>query len=181
MNNCASHSRYFSDELGALFFKKQAEQMFVFSLCIWYNKNMDKNMFNINNNELSYGRGYVYSLQYHLVWCTKYRKKVLKDGIDAECKEMLYDFVEEYKFQILAMEAMPDHIHLLVDCRPQFYISDMIKIMKGNIARQMFLAHPELKKELWGGHLWNPSYCAVTVSDRSREQVCSYIEGQKEK
>ena len=59
--------------------------------------------------------------------------------------------------------------------------SDMIKIMKGNIARQMFLAHPELKKELWGGHLWNPSYCAVTASDRSREQVCSYIEGQKEK
>ena len=108
------------------------------------------------------------------------RKKVLKDGIDAECKEMLCDLAEEYKFQILAMEVMPDHIHLLVDCRPQFYISDMIKIMKGNIARQMFLAHPELKKELWGGHLWNPSYCAVTVSDRSREQVCSYIEGQKE-
>ena len=47
----------------------------------------------------------MYSLQYHLVWCTKYRKKVLKDGIDAECKEMLYDFVEEYKFQILAMET----------------------------------------------------------------------------
>ena len=131
---------------------------------------MEKNIFNINNNGLSYGRGYVYSLQYHLVWCTKYRKKVLKDGIDAECKEMLCDLAEEYKFQILAMEVMPDHIHLLVDCRPQFYISDMIKIMKGNIARQMFLAHPELKKELWGGHLWNPSYCAVTVSDRSREQ-----------
>ena len=110
----------------------------------------------------------------------KISEKVLKDGIDAECKEMLYDLAEEYKFQILAMEVMPDHIHLLVDCRPQFYISDMIKIMKGNIARQMFLAHPELKKELWGGHLWNPSYCAVTVSDRSREQVCSYIEGQKE-
>ena len=102
-------------------------------------------MFNINNNELSYGRGYVYSLQYHLVWCTKYRKKVLKDGIDTECKEMLCDLAEEYKFQILAMEVMSDH------------------------------------KELWGGHLWNPSYCAVTVSDRSREQVCSYIEGQKEK
>ena len=52
---------------------------------------------------------------------------------------------------------------------------------KGNLARQMFLVHPELKKELWGGHLWNPSYCAVTVSDRSREQVSAYIEGQKEK
>ena len=106
--------------------------MFANNSCIWYNKNMEKNMFNINNNELSYGRGYVYSLQYHLVWCTKYRKKVLKDGIDTECKEMLCDLAEEYKFQILAMEVMPDHIHLLVDCRPQFYISDMIKIMKGN-------------------------------------------------
>lgn len=142
---------------------------------------MERDIFNINKNQLSYGRGYVYSLQYHLVWCTKYRKKVLKDGIDLECKKMLQDLAEEYRFQILAMEVMPDHIHMLVDCRPQFYISDMIKIMKGNLARQMFLLHPELKKELWGGHLWNPSYCAVTVSDRSREQVSAYIEGQKEK
>ena len=77
-------------------------------------------------------------------------------------------------------EKKVDHIHLLVDCRPQFFISDMIKIMKGNLARQMFLAHPELKQELRGGHLWNPSYCAVTVSDRSREQVLAYIESQKE-
>ena len=76
---------------------------------------------------------------------------------------------------------MPDHIHLLVDCKPQFYISDMIKIMKGNLARQLFLSYPELKRELWGGHLWNPSYCAVTVSDRSKEQVLTYIKGQKEK
>ena len=60
---------------------------------------------------------------------------------------MLQDLAEEYRFQILAMEVMPDHIHMLVDCRPQFYISDMIKIMKGNLARQMFLLHPELKKE----------------------------------
>ena len=83
--------------------------------------------------------------------------------------------------KILAMEVMPDHIHLLLDCKPQFFISDMIKIMKGNLARQLFLSHPELKQELWGGHLWNPSYCAVTVSDRSRDQVVAYIEGQKEK
>ena len=47
-------------------------------------------------------------------------KKVLKDGIDTECKEMLQDLAEEYKFQILAMEVMPDHIHLLVNCKPQF-------------------------------------------------------------
>ena len=138
-------------------------------------------MFIIKENDLSYGRGYVYSLQYHLVWCTKYRKKVLQNGLDQECKNMLHEIADEYKFQIVAMEVMPDYIHLLVDCKPQFYISDMIKIMKGNLARQLFLSHPELKRELWGGHLWNPSYCAVTVSDRSKEQVLTYIKGQQEK
>lgn len=79
------------------------------------------------------------------------------------------------------MEVMPDHVHILIDARPQFFISDMVKILKGNLARQLFLLHPEMKKKLWGGHLWNPSYCVVTVSDRSREQVEQYIESQKEK
>ena len=115
------------------------------------------------------------------MWCTKYRKKVLRDGIGTECREMLESLAVEYKFTITAMEVMPDHIHLLVDCRPQFYIPDMIKIMKGNLARRLFIRHPELRKELWGGHLWNPSYCAVTVSDRSREQVERYILTQKDR
>jgi putative transposase len=142
---------------------------------------MDKNADITGKHELTYGRGYVYSLQYHLVWCTKYRKKVLWDGIDMECREMLNALAEEYRFRITAMEVMPDHIHLLVDCRPQFYIPDMVKIMKGNLARLLFIRHPELKKVLWGGHLWNPSYCAVTVSDRSREQVERYILTQKDR
>ena len=122
---------------------------------IWYNIHMEKDIFTIKENSLSYGRGYVYSLQYHLVWCTKYRKKVLTNGVDQECKEMLQEIAQEYQFRILAMEVMPDHIHLLLDCKPQFFISDMIKIMKGNLARQLFLAHPELKRELWGGHTTN--------------------------
>ena len=58
-------------------------------------------MFAVKKNELSYGRGYVYSLQYHLVWCTKYRKQLLKNGLDIECKRMLYELAEEYRFQIL--------------------------------------------------------------------------------
>ena len=80
---------------------------------------MERDAFSIKENRLSYGRGYVYSFQYHLVWCTKYRKKVLVDGLDTECKRMLQELAEEYRFQILAMEVMPDHIHLLVDCRKQ--------------------------------------------------------------
>ena len=140
-------------------------------------------MYQVNNvkQELSYGRGYVYSLQYHIVWCTKYRRKVLKDGIDEDCKALLLSLAEEYSFEILAMEVMPDHIHLLLNTSPQFCIPDMIRIMKGGIARKLFMTHPEIKEKLWGGHLWNPSYCVVTVSERSREMVKVYIESQKEK
>jgi putative transposase len=142
---------------------------------------MEKSIYNINENGLSYGRGYVYSLQYHIVWCTKYRRKVLTAGADEDCKQLLLDLAEEYSFRIPAMEVMPDHVHVLIDAKPQFYISDMVKIMKGTLARRLFLLHPEMKEKLWGGHLWNPSYCVVTVSDRSREQVEEYIRSQKEK
>ncbi len=142
---------------------------------------MNENDFLSIPNVATYGRGYVYSLQYHIVWCTKYRKPVLNNGIDNELKELFQELSQEYEFSIIAMEVMPDHIHLLLDCKPQFFISDMIKIMKGNTARKLFMAHPELKKSLWGGHLWNPSYFAATVSDRTLEQINKYIEEQKVK
>lgn len=140
---------------------------------------MDKIIYTTNISNLTYGRGYVYSLQYHIVWCTKFRKKVLWDGIDNEIKDYLNDLAKEYSFSIMAMEVMPDHIHILVDCKPQFFPSDMIKILKGNTARWLFMKHPELKKQLWGGHLWNPSYCIVTASDTSYDQVKQYIDSQK--
>ena len=132
-------------------------------------------------SDLTYGRGYVYSIQYHIVWCTKYRRKVLVDGVDQELKDYLTQIAVEYKFTIIALEVMPDHVHMMVDCRPQFCPSDMIKIIKGNTARWLFIEHPELKSKLWGGHLWNPSYCIVTVSDRSYDMVKQYINSQKEK
>ena len=142
---------------------------------------MGKEFYDIRENQLTHGRGYVYCLQYHIVWCTKYRRPVLKNGADTDCKALLQELAGKYRFRIMAMEVMPDHVHLLIDVSPQFCIPDMIRIMKGGIARELFLRHPEMKKQLWGGHLWNPSYCVVTVSDRSREMVEHYIESQREK
>lgn len=140
---------------------------------------MNKDIFNTNVNDLTYGRGYVYSLQYHIVWCTKYRRHVLTDGIAVDIKEYLSKTADDLEITILAMEVMPDHIHLLLDCKPQFRPSDGVKVLKGNLARWLFMAHPEIKKELWGGHLWNPSYFVSTVSERSEEQVPQYIRDQK--
>lgn len=77
------------------------------------------------------------------------------------------------------METDQDHVHMLIDCLPQHYIPNMIKALKGNTARFLFKEFPELKSRLWKGHLWNPSYFIVTVSDNSLKQVKAYIESQQ--
>ena len=77
------------------------------------------------------------------------------------------------------METMPDHIHMRIECKPQCRLSDAIKVFKGNTARWLFLAHPEIKKQLSGGHLWNPSYFVATVSERTEEQVRNYMKSQR--
>ncbi len=140
------------------------------------------NMFNFQvSKDVTHGRGYVYSLQYHIVWCTKYRKAIFLDGLDEELKEHLMTTANDLSITIDAMEIMPDHIHLLVSCKPQTRLSDAIKVFKGNAARWLFLSHPELKNKLWNGRMWNPSYFVATVSERSYDQVKRYIAEQKTK
>ena len=126
-------------------------------------------------------RGSVYNLGYHIIWCPKYRRKKLVGDIERRLRELLYEKASQNNWEIKELEIMPDHVHLLVSCKPQVRLSDLIKILKGNTARWLFLKHPEIKKQLWGGHLWNPSYFVVTVSDRSLEQVAQYINNQKTK
>ena len=132
-------------------------------------------------SQVYYGRGYVYSIQYHLVWCVKYRHRVLFGNIEKRLKELLYKVAEENKITIVTMETDKDHIHLLVECTPQSYIPSVMKALKGLTARQLLKEFPELKKKLWGGHLWNPSYFVATVSENTEEQIIDYIKGQKTK
>jgi putative transposase len=146
---------------------------------VWYTIYMDKTAYFTIPKDVTHGRGYIYSLQYHIVWVTKYRKSIFTGEIESDVKEYLTETLNSLDMSILAMEVMPNHIHLLVDCKPQLRLSDAIKILKGNTARWLFLKHPELKKQLWGGHLWNPSYFVATVSDRTLDQVKHYLDSQK--
>ena len=125
------------------------------------------------------GRGYVYVLHYHIVWCVKYRHKVLVNKIESDLKEIIREIADEQKIRIIEMETDIDHIHLLVDCSPQHFIPSLMKALKGTSARRMFKKHPELKEKLWGGHLWNPSYFVATVSEHTEEQVRHYIQNQQ--
>ena len=132
--------------------------------------------------EVTHGRGYVYSIQYHIVWCVKYRHKVITEQIENRLVEILNKIADDNGFQILECNTDEDHIHLLVNCSPQHYIPDMIKALKGVSARLLMKEFgEELKKKLWGGHLWNPSYFVATVSENTEEQIRKYIQNQKRK
>jgi putative transposase len=127
------------------------------------------------------GRGYVYSIQYHIVWCVKYRRKVLTGVVEEKFKEILFKIADENGFTIEEFNCDQDHVHLLIDCKPQHYIPNFIKALKGVSGRFIFKECPWLKDCLWGGHLWNPSYFVATVSENTEAQVREYIRSQKEK
>lgn len=135
----------------------------------------------IKTNNLTYGRGYVYKIQYHIVWCVKYRKSVLSGDIKSTLLGVVSETASEYGFHIDTIECMPDHIHLLISCTPQHFIPTLIKVLKGNTARQIFIKHPEVKSSLLDGHLWNPSYFIATESENISTQIEEYINNQKVK
>ena len=143
---------------------------------------MLKYMWVIKMSEIKSGRGYVYSIQYHIVWCVKYRHKILTPKIEKSLIKILNKIAEDNEFSILEVNTDLDHIHLLIDCKPQHYIPNIIKALKGVSARLLMLEYKdELKKKLWGGHLWNPSYFISTVSENTEEQIRNYIKAQKER
>ena len=88
---------------------------------------------------VAHGRGYVYSIQYHVVWCVKYRRKVLTTEIEESLKAILYKTASDNGIKILECNGDLDHIHLLIDCTPQHYIPDMIKALKGVSARLLII------------------------------------------
>lgn len=132
-------------------------------------------------SQVYHGRGYVYSIQYHIVWCVKYRHKILDTIRENKLKEILNKIAKDNQFTILLINGDLDHIHLLIECSPQHYIPDIMKTLKGVSARLMMKQYPQLKRKLWGGHLWNPSYFVATVSENTEEQIRNYINSQKEK
>jgi putative transposase len=128
--------------------------------------------------EVKYGRGYVYAIEYHIVWCVKYRHQVLVGEILDYLKQLLIETAIEYGFKVETVEIVSDHVHVLVSATPQHTIPKIVKLLKGVSARKLFLKFPFLKTKLWGGHLWNPSYFVATVSENTEAQVKKYIENQ---
>jgi putative transposase len=124
--------------------------------------------------------GCVYSTWYHVVWSTKYRYPVLVNTIGETAKIALTDLCAKHGYELKAIEVMPDHVHLFISIPPAQAVAVAVKLLKGASARTLLVTFPAIKKQLWGGHLWNPSYFVGTAGQVSQEIIQQYIERQKQ-
>lgn len=124
-------------------------------------------------------KGLVYKNQFHVIFCPKYRRKVLVNGIDSRLKIILSEEAAKLQAEILSIEVMPDHVHLFLSCDPRVLLHRVIKQLKGASARRLRMEFPELKSRL--PCVWTRSYFCCTVGHISEATIRRYIEMQKGK
>ena len=118
-----------------------------------------------------------YSCKYHVVWCPKYRRKVLDGNIDSRLKELVYEIADDIQVDIIEMEIMPDHVQLLMEVDPQFGIHRAVKAIKGKTSRLLRSEFRTLRSRL--PSLWTNSYFVSTVGGAPLEVIKQYIENQE--
>jgi REP-associated tyrosine transposase len=127
--------------------------------------------------DLKSNHNVVYSCKYHVIWCPKYRRPVLVEGIDERLKANIRDVAAETRSEVIELEVMPDHVHLLVEVDPQFGIHRFIKLAKGRSSRFLRQEFPWLRSRL--PTLWTNSYTVLTVGGAPRAVIKRYMENQK--
>ena len=119
----------------------------------------------------------VFCCRFHVIFCPKYRRKVLIHGIDERFKEIVLSMQEEQNFKVLEMEVMPDHVHLLLDVDPTIGVNTLVGRIKGKTAHILCREYPEIRRRI--PTLWTRSKFIATVGSVSLDVVKKYIEDQK--
>jgi putative transposase len=117
-------------------------------------------------------------LQYHLVWIPKYRKRVLRGKLASRLKQLLYRAVAVNRWEIRELKVQVDHVHVLIQTRPEQSVAEVVQILKGGTSRLVRKEFPELEEFLWGDSLWADGYFAETVGIVQEEMIRRYIREQ---
>ena len=148
---------------------KREQNALALDLKIVYHTNMNT-IYKSNNN-------IIYSCKYHVVWCPKYRHKILTNGIDTRWKELLLEYAANISVDIMEMEIMSDHVHLLMEVAPQFGIHKAVKSLKGYTSKVLRSEYPSWKTRI--PSLWTNSYFVSTIGGALLDVIKQYIENQK--
>ena len=131
-------------------------------------------------NGYVHDRTCVYNINYHLIWCTKYRRRVLSEKISERLYELLKEIGDEKGFTVVeAKVGEQDHVHCFVSAPPKYSVTGIVRWLKGISGRHLLMEFPEISQKLWKGHLWNGSYFCETIGSTSEDNILAYIERQK--
>ena len=119
----------------------------------------------------------VYSCKYHVVWCPKYRRPVLVNGVVKRLKRIILDTAKDRGAEVMELEVRSDHVHLLIEVDPQYGVDRMIRRIKGRSSHILRREFPRLATRL--PTLWSHSYFVSTVGSSPRGALKQYIENQK--
>lgn len=131
------------------------------------------------NDEYTHKNGIVYKNQFHVIFCPKYRRKVLTNGIDVRLKEILYQIAGENDVEIKSLEIMPDHVHMFIEFDPRLTLHKIVKQFKGTSSHILRKEFPSLVRRL--PCLWTKSYFSCSIGHISEDTIRKYIENQKNK
>jgi putative transposase len=129
--------------------------------------------------QVTIGAGGAYDLGYHVVWCPKYRRPVLAGPVKDRCEALIRAKAAEHEWRIIALEVMPDHVHLFVKAHPKHSPSYIANQIKGFTSHALRAEFPHLRTRL--PTLWSKSYFAATVGAVSAATVQAYIDTQYER
>ena len=131
-------------------------------------------------DKYTHARTCVYNINYHIVWCVKYRKKVLDTEISKRLYELVQTIANEKGFTVVECKVGEgDHVHCFVSAPPKLSVTQIAKYLKGISGNAILKEFPYLRDFLWKGQLWNGSYFCETIGSVSEENVLKYIERQK--
>jgi len=130
--------------------------------------------------EIQRGSHTVYDIEYHVVWTTKYRKKVLQGKISLRLRELLRQGCEANGITIIRGSVGKDHVHMLLSCPPILSPSKIMKYLKGRSSKMLQEEFEELRKQYWGQHLWATGYFCRTVGAVTDDEIEAYIENQRD-
>lgn len=119
----------------------------------------------------------VYRCAYHVVWCPKYRRPVIEGAVDERLKQIIREVCAERECNLIELETMPDHVHLLVECDPQYGIHRLVKQIKGRSSRALRQEFDSLRSRL--PTLWTNSYFVATVGGAPLEIIKQYVANQR--
>jgi putative transposase len=116
----------------------------------------------------------VWECKYHVVWCPKYRFRILNGELGKSLRAIIRQLCEWKQIEILAGNVQIDHIHLVISFPPKYSVAEVMGFLKGKSAIKLFDRHMDLKKRYWGRHFWAKGYCVSTVG-LNEEQIKKYV------